>query len=130
MTRDIKNKDFRDDSPFQVKQEFENCQKKIKNYETRPLNNDDRKENYKKEILIEFNRITNFVANRIEEFDRESQSQLLEKLDHLESILISRLQIIGFEIVEFPKDKLSVLEEKYVKKISSDISNESSSVSD
>lgn len=129
MTRDIKNKDFRDEWK-EVKLEFENAQKKIKNYETRPLNDDDRKENYKKEILSEFNKITNFVAIQIEQFDRESQRQLLEKLGHLESILINRLQIIGFEVVEFPGDKLSILEEKYVKRISGDKSRENSTISD
>lgn len=119
MSKQIEEKTFREQWK-ETKQAFENCQKKLKNYEKRPLIDENRKDEYKKEIIDEFNKITIFVAACIETFTRDSQTKLLAKLTNLEQILVDRLRIIGFKVTEFPTDKLSVLDERFVVKISDD----------
>lgn len=108
MTREIKEKDFRQQWK-QIKQEFENCQKKIRNYDSRPLDDNNRKHKYKKEIVEEYNKVITFIAGCIEQFTRDAQKQLLQKIDDLENILIKRLQTLGFS-VQLPEDKLDVID--------------------
>lgn len=123
MSKQIEEKSFRDEWK-QIKQGFENCQKKLKNYEKRTLTDENRRIEYKNEIVLEFNKITSFVASCIETFERDSQVQLLAKLTNLELILIDRLRIIGFKVTKFPEDKLSVLDESFVIRVSNDESEE------
>lgn len=78
--------------------------------------------------MTEFNKITIFIAERIEQFTRDSQTQLLTKLTSLEHILVDRLRTIGFKVVKFPDDKLTILDEEFVIKISDDRSEEASSL--
>lgn len=77
-----------------IKIEFEKCSKKISNYKTRPLEDEERKSEYKNEIVSEYNKIIAWIANIIEQFERDSQQQLLKKIDTLETVLIDRLRVI------------------------------------
>lgn len=114
MTREIREKDFKQQWK-RIKQDFENCQKKIRNYDNRPLDDDDRKDKYKNEIVEEYNKIITFIAECIEEFTRDAQKQLLEKIDNLENILINRLQTLGFRL-QLPEDRLDVVDIELITK--------------
>lgn len=107
MSRELRNKDFRDEWK-ELKVEFENCQKKIRNYETRPLGDENRRIQYKDEIINEYNKIIEWIAKNIEQFDRSSQEKLLEKIDAISNNLIARLKTLGFE-VNLPEDRLDTL---------------------
>lgn len=115
MSRLITNRDFCTEWKH-IKVEFENCAKKIKNYEHRPLDNEQRKEIYANEIVLEFNKIILWISNCIEEFTGESQRELLNKIDRAECILLERLKILSYQI-DLPSDRLDVIDVSSLRKI-------------
>lgn len=121
MSRELKNKEFRDEWK-ELKSNFENCQKKIRNYETRPLEDESRRIQYKDEIINEYNKIIEWIDSIIEQFDRNSQEKLLEKIDALSNNLINRLKTLGFK-VDLPEDRLDILSKESISKISNESEN-------
>lgn len=95
---------------------FDNCVKKVNNYKTRPLDDENRKIQYKNELIAEYNKIVTWIADCIEEFNRDSQKILLEKIDECEVKLQKSLKILDFE-VDLPVDKLHTIDVSAVKKL-------------
>lgn len=122
MSRSIKDKKFREEWKL-TKFEFERCAKLIKNYETRPLNDEERKERYKTEIINGYNEIVGYLKINLKDFKINSQDKLLEKIDNADAVLKNRLHILNFD-VEFPPDRLDLLtEESTTQRKSSDAIN-------
>lgn len=114
MSRTLNDNNFHDEWNI-VKAEFDRCAKLIKNYETRPLTDEERIVRYKNEIIAGFNAIIKYVADNIDDFELDSQDKLLEKIDNFEAILKNRLQILNFD-VEFPPDRLDSLTNESVQR--------------
>lgn len=115
MSREIKSKEFATQWKT-LKDKFEKSQKKVKKYETRSLDDKDRKIGYKNELVEEFNKIIVWIASNIDGFSEQSQEKLLDKIDKISDVLEVRLKTLGFRIV-FPEDRLHLLNENSVSEL-------------
>lgn len=125
MSRKVNDPEFRNEWKI-IKNEFERCAKLIKNYESRSLNDVDRINRYRDEIVEAYNTIVQYIGDNIVNFERRAQDIFLQKIDGVELILRNRLRTLHFE-VEFPPDRLDLLTSECIKQITEDTDEASGS---
>lgn len=86
-----------------VKSEFTKIEKKIKNYETRPLNDTNRINTYKNELVTVYNNLVIYISGKYLQFNADSQAILLKTIDDASIKLEERLKILNVG-VNFPED--------------------------
>lgn len=78
---------------------------------------------YKDEIVLEYNRVVNYISENIDAFTRKSQQKLLDKIDACERTLEKQLKTLDFQI-NFPSDKLDLVNNTHISEISEQIENQ------